>query len=124
MGSTGLITKKPLIDVFNEEFEYLHYKQNILATVLVPIDATWRDDDCDEEAEIYTALKTTEGVLCMVTLIGRYDKEVIYKSMLETDGPFTKTRCPKEVADLLTSLNKIEEHGYAGLFRKRHGISF
>jgi hypothetical protein len=121
MGWTGINTRDSFMDVFKREYAQWFYGQNpkLIKTIEVPTPNDELDDGSDAESEIFSAINDNGVIFGHVLLMKKCNNEVLYKGMDETNGPYTKAKCPKEILSLLSPVEKFEYQGYANKWRER-----
>lgn len=120
MGWTGIKTRRSLEEVFKDEFASQLYGNIIVKYSIVNIPKSLYDDYVTEQSEIYCAWKCNNGAIaCVTIIIERINDEVLYKVQDDTVGPYTLTKCPKEILNLLSPFDKYDYIGYAKEWRER-----
>lgn len=120
MGWTGIDTNKSMLEVFKDEFssrivdhEYMAYSPPF-------------DDGNIEEAEVHAAYKVGEDVIGMVILMNAFmrgnTREVVYKEMSESMGPYHRYPFNKRVSEHLSPLKSLAYPGYSEDWRKKQKI--
>lgn len=121
MGWTGINTSKTFEEVFNDEFGNYQPSFEVIKHVELQIPTHLRDDKKVEESEFFCCFKHKgQGYkFAVVILFARKDKEVLWKEMEESMGPYSKMKCPKEILDILSPIESLPYPGYAKEWRKR-----
>jgi hypothetical protein len=116
MGWTGIPTKKSIETIFEQEFANPQFEKKVLLDVPR---FNW-DESNVEEKEAYLLMRTKENeLIVIVVLFKKDDEDVLYKEMSEDMGPYTKTRCPKDLLKMATPVEKLSYAGYAKEWRER-----
>lgn len=112
MGWTGIKTRDSLMEVFKSEYGSMMFpgsEHEFIKSVPVTVPQRLYDEDMIEEMEIYSAVRT-KGIVYAHTLMIKRTKEgeVLYKGQDETVGPYMLSKCPKEIMDLLSPIEKLQ----------------
>ena len=119
MGWTSYNTNKSFREVFEDEFEHRYPLGTFLLTQEYKITGQWKDDDCDEESEFFSAMRYKNTLLCFTVMMKRFGREVMWKEQDESVGPYMKHKCPKNIMKLLSPVEKLEYPGYSKEWRER-----
>jgi len=120
MGWTSITTKDSFEQVFQREFADKN-PGFFLKHIELKVPSYLRNDGNMEESEFFCAVISRNKAFNYgyVILFARWDDQVAWKEMDETSGPFTKLKCPKEILNMLSPLEKFDYAGYAEEWRKR-----
>jgi|SaaInlStandDraft_4_1057021.scaffolds.fasta_scaffold34363_2 hypothetical protein len=122
MGWTSYRTNDSFMEVFKSEYRQWHQPDSehlVRQSVEMKVSPHDWDEGTDSESEIWSAIEWKgKGIYAHVLLMSKRDGEVYFKGMDETVGPYSKTRCPDEIFNLLTPLPEDIE-GYSKDWRAR-----
>jgi predicted transport protein len=111
MGWTGIPTKRSIEEISKQEFAT--YENQIVKNIILDVPKEqWDEFQCEEKEQYIAFRNSNNNIICIVVLWQKMHNEVLYKTMDESSGPYTKTKCPKEIMDVLTPVEKLG--GYAG----------
>ena len=114
MGWTSITSTKSFEEVFQQEFaSHKVIKSVFKHHTLVP-------EDIDQAADQYVVFEHKDGYkfICVI-LWQRQHNEVYWKDMDESMGPYSSTKCPKEILEAASPIEELPYVGYAKEWREK-----